>query len=140
MNGDAVRKARIWLAAVFLVGAAIGAVFGYSFGHRSYAATVTPPMPMSEPERRAKRVADMTKEVGLTPDQSTKMDDIIKQAHNEMKTIRDKAEKDVDAVRDQARGQMRTNLTDAQKPKFEAMVQRMDEERKKQQALQQPKP
>jgi hypothetical protein len=140
MSGDAARKARIWLAAVFLVGGAIGAVFGYSFGHRSYAATVTPTVPMSEPERRAKRVADMTKEVGLTPDQGAKMDDIIKQAHNDMKTIRDKSEKDVDAVREQARAQMRTYLTDAQKPKFEAMVQRMDEERKKQQALQQPKP
>lgn len=133
MNPDSLRKARLWLALVFLVGGAIGAVFGYSFGHRSNAATVTAPTPMSEPERRAKRVADMTKELGLNADQGSKMDDIIRGAHQEMKSIRDKCEKDVDVVRENARNQMRSLLTEEQKPKFEAMVQR-DAERKKQQA------
>ena len=135
MNPDSVRKVRIWLAVVFLVGSAVGAVFGYSFAHHSYAATAsTRPATMSEPERRAKHVAEMTQEVGLTPDQSAKMDDIIKNAHQEMKGVREKAEKDVDALREQARSLMRTVLTEEQKPKFEAMVQRMEEERRKQQA------
>jgi len=44
----------------------------------------------------------------------------------------------VDVVREQARNEMRALLTDAQKPKFDAMVQRMDAERKKmQQQMQQ---
>jgi hypothetical protein len=133
MNPDSLRKARMWLAVVFLVGAAVGVVFGYTFGRRSYAATVTAATPLSEPERRAKRVADMTNEIGLTPEQSAKMDEVIRGAHAEIKNIRDKSEKDVDAVRDQARGQMRTMLTEEQKPKFEVMMQRMDAERKKQQ-------
>jgi hypothetical protein len=131
MNPDVMRKARIWLAVVFLVGGAVGGVFGYSFARHAYALTPA----MSEPERRAKRVADMTQELGLTPDQAAKTDEIIKNAHQEMKVERDKCEKNVDALRDQARAQMRTYLTDEQKPKFEAMVQRMDEERKKQQAM-----
>jgi Spy/CpxP family protein refolding chaperone len=134
MNPDSARKARIWLGVVFLVGAAIGVVFGYSFGHRSYAATLQPQM--SEPERRAKRVADMTKELGLTADQSAKFDDIIRGAHQEMKEIHDSADKNVDAVREKAREQMRGVLTEEQKPKFEAMAQRMDEARKKQQQQQ----
>jgi Spy/CpxP family protein refolding chaperone len=129
MNQDALRKARIWLAIVFLVGAAMGAVFGYSFGHRSYAATLNKPLP--EPERRAKRVADMTKEIGLTPDQSAKVDDIIRTTHEHMKEIREKADKEVDVAREKARNEMRAMLSDQQKPKFEAMVRRMDEERKK---------
>ena len=145
MNPHALRKARLWLALVFLVGAAIGAVFGYSFGYRSYAATLTlQQQPMSEAERRAKRLADMTKEVDLTPEQTAKMDDIIKNAHASIKSIRDKSEAsirsirdksgaDVDVVREQARNEMRALLTDAQKPKFEAMVQRMEAERKKMQ-------
>ena len=120
MNPDSLRKAKLWLALVFLVGAAIGAVFGHSFGYRSYAATITSQQPMSEAERRAKRVADMTKEVGLTPDQSARMDEIIKDA-----------QVDVGAVREKARSEMRAILTDEQKPKFEAMVQRIDAERKK---------
>ncbi len=134
MNPDPLRKARLWLALVFLVGAATGAVFGYSFGYRSYAATLTSQQqPMSDEERRAKHLADMTKEVGLTPEQTGKMDDIIKNAHASIKSIRDKSEADVDVVREQARNEMRALLTDAQKPKFEAMVQRMDAERKKMQ-------
>ena len=136
MNPDSLRKARIWLGVVFLVGAAIGAVFGYSFAHH-HAYAATPPVAVSESERRAKRVADMTQELGLTPDQATKVDDIIKNTHAEMKTVRDKAEKDVDGLREQARNQMRTFLTDQQKSKFETMVQRDDERRKQQQALQQ---
>jgi len=133
MNPDTLRKARMWLAVVFLVGAAIGTVFGYSFGHRSYAATMVTTAPMSEPERRAKRVAEMTKEVGLTTEQGAKMDELIRGAHEEIKGIRNKSEKDIDEVRQTARNQMRTILTADQKPKFEAMVQRMDAERKQQQ-------
>jgi hypothetical protein len=131
MNPDTQRKAGLWLAVVFLLGAAIGVVFGYSFGHRSYAAGKPTTPPLSEPERRAKRVADMTAELGLSAAQSAKMDVIIRGAHEEMKAIRDKSDADVDVVRQRARQQMRENLTPEQKPKFEAMVQR-DEERKKQ--------
>ena len=116
MNPDALRKARLWLALVFLLGVAIGAVFGYSFRLRSYAAQ----QPMSDAERRAKRVADMTKEMALTPDQSAKLDEIIKDA-----------QVDVGLVREKARSKIRAILTDEQKPKFEAMVQRTDGERKK---------
>lgn len=132
MIQDAQRKARLWLALVFLAGAAIGVVFGYSFGHHTVLAKTT--APMTEPERRAKRLQEMTKELQLTPDQSAKMDDIIRGAHENMKTIRDKAESDVDVVRAKARNEMRQFLTPEQKPKFEEMVQRMDAERKKQQA------
>ena len=132
MNPDALRKARLWLALVFLVGAAIGAVFGYSFGYRSYAATLTSQQqPMSEAGRRAKCLADMTKEVDLTPEQTAKMNDIIKNATPSIKSIREKSDADVDVVREEARNEMRALLTDAQKPKIEAMVQRMDAERKK---------
>ena len=133
MNGETRRKAWEWLALLFVLGAAIGGVFGYSFAHRSYAATNPNAQTLSEPERRAKRVAEMSKEIGLTPEQSQKVDGIIAAAHAEMKTIHDKAETDVDAVRQKARAQMREFLTAEQKPKFEEFVRRMDEERKKQQ-------
>lgn len=132
MNPEARRKARFWLLLVFMLGGAIGAVFGYSFGHRSYAATTTTRPPMSEAERRAKRVADIAKELGLNAEQSAKVDSIIHVAHQEMKAIRGKADADVDVARQQARGQIREILTPEQKTKFEAMTQRMDEEKKKQ--------
>jgi Spy/CpxP family protein refolding chaperone len=132
MNSETRQKARLWLALVFILGAAIGGVFGYSFAHRSYAATQGPTT-LSEPERRAKRIAEMTREVGLTPEQSTQMDQIIHQAHDEIKAIHEKTDADVDVVRQKTREQMRSLLTPEQKPKFEAWIQRMDQEKKKQQ-------
>ena len=51
-----------------------------------------------------------------------------------MKAIHEKSDADVDAVRQRAREQMRGLLMPEQKPKFEAIIQRMDQERKKQQA------
>ena len=133
MNSETRQKARLWLGLVFILGAAIGGVFGYSFAHRSYAASQAPAATLSEPERRAKRIAEMTNEVGLTPEQSTQIDQIIHQAHDEMKTIHEKSDADVDVVRQRAREQMRSLLTPEQRPKFEAMIQRKDQERKKQQ-------
>ena len=132
MNSETRQKARLWLALVFILGAAIGGVFGYSFAHRSYAATQGPTT-LSEPERRAKRMAEMTREVGLTPEQSTQIDQIIRQAHGEIKAIHEKTDADVDVVRQKTREQMRSLLTPEQKPKFEAWIQRMDLEKKKQQ-------
>jgi biopolymer transport protein ExbB/TolQ len=127
------RKAGLWLGLVLLLGAAVGAVFGYSFGHRSYSATRVAASAPSEPERRAKRVADMTRELELSAEQSAKMDEIIHGAHDEMKAIHQKSDADLDAVKEKAREHMREYLTAEQKPKFEAMIQ-MDEEKKKQAA------
>ena len=134
MNPEIRRKARLWLALVFVLGAGVGGVFGYGFAQRSHAAMK--PMAvvnLSEPERRAKRVNEMVQEVGLSAEQAQKVDAIIHAAHDEMKTVRDKSDAEVDTIREKARSQMREFLTAEQKPKFEAMIQRMDAERKKQQ-------
>jgi Spy/CpxP family protein refolding chaperone len=133
MNLESRRKAGWWLALVFVLGAGIGGVFGYSFAHRSYAAAPATTPALSEPERRAKRVGEMAKEIGLTEEQTAKVDAIIHSAHDEMRAIHEKADKDIDAVRQNGREQMRLLLTPEQKAKFERMVQRMDAERKKQQ-------
>jgi Spy/CpxP family protein refolding chaperone len=137
MNPDARTKARIWLAVVFIVGAAIGVVFGYSFGHRSYAATIaSQPPQFTEAQRKAKHLAEMKAELGLDEQQTAKFEEIIGNTHKQMQAYRDEAEKNVDVVRQQARNQMRALLTPEQKPKFEVMVQRMDEAHKKQQQQQ----
>ena len=135
MNPDTRRKAGVWLAVVFVLGLAIGGVFGYNFAHKSYAAN-KPPTTMSEPERRAVRVAEMTRELGLTAEQGQKLDAVLKKAHDEMRGIHEKADADVDAVRQKARSEMRAFLTPGQMPKFEAFVKKVDEERKKQQGQQ----
>ena len=80
-----------------------------------------------------RRVAEMTKELGLAPEQATSFDAIIHRTHDQMKAIHDKSDADVEALRQNARSEMRQLLTPEQKPKFEAMVQKMDVEKKKQQ-------
>jgi len=62
MNPESRRKARLWLGLVFLLGAAIGAVFAYSFARKTSAAVLTTTQTLPEPERRAKRLAQMTKD------------------------------------------------------------------------------
>ncbi len=131
MNPETKRQARLWLAVVFLLGAAIGVVVGYASAHRSYADTTAGPS-MSEPERRARRVAEITREVGLSPEQSQKLDGIIASTHEEMKKAREKSDAEIEGLRLKAREEMRGFLTAEQKPKFEAFVRKLDEERKKQ--------
>jgi hypothetical protein len=132
MSPDTRQKAGLWLAVVFALGLAIGVVFGYNFAHKSFAAG-KPPASLSEPERRAARVADLTRELQLTPEQSQRVDSVLHQAHDEMKAIHEKSDADMDAVRQKARSQMRTFLTPDQLPKYEAFVKKLDQERKKQQ-------
>jgi hypothetical protein len=134
MNPDIRKKAAIWLALVFVIGTATGGVFGYSLARRSYAATKTV-MP-SEAERRAKKLAEMTQTIGLTPEQAQKAEGIIKEAQTEIRGIHEKSDSEVDVVRIKTRGEMRAFLTPEQLPKFEQYIQRMDEERKKQKEAQ----
>jgi esterase/lipase len=135
MNPDIRKKAAIWLVLVFVLGTATGGVFGYSLARRSYAATKT--VVLSEAERRAKKLTEMTEAIGLTAEQAQRADGIIKNAQAEIREIHNKSDAEVDVVRMTTRDEMRTFLTAEQKPKFEQFVQRMDEERKKQKEAQQ---
>ena len=70
----ATRKAALWVGLVFLLGAALGGVLGYLFAHRPVSAANPP---LSEPERRANRVAEMTKQLSLTSQQAEQLDGIL---------------------------------------------------------------
>jgi hypothetical protein len=136
MSPEVRQKAAFWLALVFILGAATGGVFGYSFAHSSYAANKSYPQ-MNDAEKRTKKVAEMTAAVGLTQEQAQKADAIIASTQTQIKGMRDKSNVEVEAVRLAGRDQVRAFLTDEQKPKFEEFVRKIDEERKKQQAMQQ---
>ena len=124
----ATRKAAVWVVVVFLLGAAAGGMLGYGYAHRSVAAASAP---LSEPERRAKRVAELTQDVVLTIDQAKQLDAILMQRHAEVKTIRDQSDAQLDQVRQKGRDQIRAILTPEQKPNFEEFLKKMDEEKKR---------
>jgi Spy/CpxP family protein refolding chaperone len=122
------RKAALWVGAVFLLGAALGGVLGYLFAHRPVNAANPP---LSEPERRAQRVQQLTKDLSLTPQQAQQLDAILQQRHAETKAIHDQFDAQIDAVRQKGRAQVRAILTPEQLPKFEEFLKQMDEQRKR---------
>ena len=124
----ATRKAALWVGVVFLLGAALGGVLGYLFAHRPVNAANPP---LSEPQRRARRVEELTKELTLTPQQAQQVDAILQQRHAETKAIHEQTDAQLDAVRQKGRAQVRAILTPEQLPKFEEFLKRMDEERKR---------
>ena len=103
-------------------------MLGYGYAaHHSVSAASTP---QPEPERRAKRVADLTEKLTLTPDQAKQLDAILLDRHTEVKAIRDQSDAQLEQVRQKGRDQIRGILTPEQKPKFEEFLQKLDAERK----------
>jgi Spy/CpxP family protein refolding chaperone len=124
---SAKRKAALWVGAVFLLGAALGGVLGYVFAHQVSAQNP----PLSESERRAHRVAELTRDLSLTPQQAQQVDAILLQRHTEAKAIHDQSDVQLTAVREKGRAQIRAVLTPDQIPQFEAFLKHLDEERKR---------
>ena len=124
----ATRKAALWVGAVFLLGAALGGVLGYLFAHRPVSAANPP---LSEPERRAQRVTELTKELSLTPQQAHELDAILLHWHGETKAIHDQTDAQIEVIRQKGRNEVRSILTPEQKAKFEEFLKRFDEERKR---------
>ena len=125
---SATRKAAVWVGIVFLLGLAAGAIGGYAYARWSVSAGR---VPLPEPERRAQRVAQLSKELALTTAQAQQLDVIIMQRHAESKAIHDQTDAQIEKLRQAARNEIRGILTPEQKPKFEELLRKMDEERKK---------
>lgn len=123
----ATRKAAIWVVIVFLLGAVAGGMLGFGYAHHSVSAANAP---LPEPERRAKKVAELTEKLGLTSDQAKQLDTILLQRHTEVKTIREQSDAQLGQVRQKGRDQIRAILTPEQEPKFEEFLQKLEAERK----------
>ena len=126
-EASATRKAALWVGAVFVLGAALGGVVGYIIAHQRVSASTS----MSEPERRAHRVAQLTSELGLTSEQEQRLDAILLQVHTQFKVIHEQADAQIDQARQKGRDQIRAILTPEERPRFEELLKRMDEERKR---------
>jgi Spy/CpxP family protein refolding chaperone len=125
---SATRKAAVWVVIVFLLGAAVGGMFGYGYAHWSVSAARAP---LPEPERRAQRVEQLTRELSLTSDQAKQLDAILMQRHTEAKAIHDQSDTQIEQIRQKGRAQIRAILAPEQQPKFEEFLKKLDEERKR---------
>ena len=128
-EAPATRKAAVWVVVVFLLGATGGGMLGYVYATHHSVSAASAPLP--EPERRARRVAELTEKVGLTSDQARQLDAILLERHTEVKNIHDQSDAQLEQVRKKGRDQIRAILTPEQKPKFEEFLRKLDEERKR---------
>jgi len=127
-ESSATRKAALWVGVVFLLGAALGGVLGYGFAHLSVRAD---PAPQPEPVRRAQRVQELTRDLGLTNAQAQEVDAILLQRHTEAKNVHDQSDAQLEQIRQRGREQIRAVLTPDQKPKFEEFLKNLDEQKKR---------
>jgi len=125
---SATRKAALWVGVVFLLGAALGGVIGYSYEHHLVSAASTP---LPEPVRRAQRVEQLTQLLNLTSAQSQQVDAILLQKHGEAKALHDQTDAQFEQIRQKGRDQLRAILTPEQKPKFEEFLKSLDQQRKR---------
>jgi len=123
-NNGVKGKAAGLVIIVFLLGIALGALGMYYWGGRALASR-------GSHFDRGKLLADMTREVGLTPDQQKQLEVIIADTRSKFQAINDQTQPQYDQVRQQARDRIRAFLTPEQRPKFEEFVRRLDEEREK---------
>ena len=121
-------KAGLWVGVVFLLGAALGGMVGYSYEHHLVSAASTP---LPEPVRRAQRLEQLTQLLNLTSAQSQQVDAILLQRHTEAKTIHDQTDAQLEQVHKNGRDQIRAILTPEQKPKFEEFLKNLDQQRKR---------
>jgi Spy/CpxP family protein refolding chaperone len=125
---SATRKAGLWVGVIFLLGAALGGLIGYSYEHHLVSAANAP---LPEPVRRAHRVEQLTQLLNLTSAQSQQVDAILLQRHTEAKTIHEQTDAQIDQVRQKGRDQVRAILTPEQRPKFEEFLKSLDQQRKR---------
>ena len=125
---SATRKAALWVGVVFLLGAALGGVIGYSYEHHLVSAASTP---LPEPVRRAQRVEQLTQLLNLTSAQSQQVDAVLLQKHGEAKALHDQTDAQFEQIRQKGRDQLRAVLTPEQKPKFEEFLKSLDQQKKR---------
>jgi Spy/CpxP family protein refolding chaperone len=124
---EGLRKAGLWVGAVFVLGVLLGGVCGYMFAHHTTSAN----MQLTDEQRRAQKLDQMTRELGLSPDQRTQVEGMLNHLHEEYKANQDRYEAQRNQDRQQTREHIRALLTPEQQPKFEEFLRRMDEERKR---------
>jgi len=127
-NGSVKQRAAVWVAVVFVLGALLGSVSGYLFAAHSHADMK---QVLSDDERRAQKVALLTHDLKLTPDQQSQLDSVIREAQGKFKAIREASQPQIDATRAEARNKVRSFLTSQQLIGYEAYLQKIDAERKR---------
>jgi hypothetical protein len=139
-DNDSANRSRLaavlLVIAVFVLGIALGILGTYMEGYRVFGASIVhrvPPdrSPAAQQRGRQARVERITKDLNLTPEQQQKLDATLSQIQTRYGGIHDQYRAQEDQARKQGRDEIRAILTPDQLGKFEDMLRKMDEDRKK---------
>ena len=128
------RSATLWVVLVFLLGACLGGMAGYVYAHHKISGTVSaaaPVWPLSDAQRRAMKVQELSTTADLTPQQSQQVDVIVADIQAKIKAIRKTTDPQVDVVRKAGQDRIRAILTPEQLPKYEKFIQKLADDRKR---------
>jgi Spy/CpxP family protein refolding chaperone len=132
MSGERTKTAAVGLVlAVFVLGAALGALGMYWAGRSVMAGPTRRTGPSTPAEHNARVVDSMKKDLGLTAEQQKQLLAILDQTGAKYKSVHEQVAPQMDAIRKEGRDQIRGILSPEQLPKFEEKLHQMDEDRKK---------
>lgn len=132
-NSRTRREAGILVLIVFVLGVLVGGVGNHFWGQSVWGGRSERPA-RTGPPSRAKVIDDFTHELQLTPDQQQQLGTIIDQTRAEWSAQHEATQKKHEAIRQEAHARIRAILTPEQAPKFDAFMQHLAEQRKKDQA------
>jgi Spy/CpxP family protein refolding chaperone len=121
------RRTTALVIALFFIGVALGAAGAFLCLRGGWRTMSHYSHPTS-----AEFVNRLSHDLDLTPQQKSRIQAIVDSAHQRFHDLDNQVEPQYDAIRQDARGQIRLVLTPEQKAKFEEEVRRLDEERRKQ--------
>jgi Spy/CpxP family protein refolding chaperone len=125
-GSSTLRRTTALVIALFFIGIALGAAGAFLCLRGGWR-----PMAHYSRPTRAEFVSRLSHDLDLTPRQRSRVQAIVDAAHQRFHALDNQVEPQYDAIRQDARGQIRLVLTPEQKAKFEEEVRRLDEERKK---------
>ncbi len=128
-NNKTRREAALLVLVVFLLGALLGGLGSHLWGERVWGRQISPGGPT-----RDQLVNDLTHELQLAPDQQQQLGAIVDDTRAKIHAAYAPADAQREELRQQGRARIRSILTPEQLPKFEAFMQRVDEQRKKDEA------
>lgn len=123
------RKAVLLVLLVFALGIGLGSVGTYMVTTRVHAAR-----PLQATHDPANTMAMFTRNLNLNPDQQKQIQAILTETRARYAEIHSQADPEYEKARHEGREKIRHVLTDEQRPKFEDLLRRMDEERLRRQS------
>jgi hypothetical protein len=128
-NSKTGREAALLVLVVFLLGVLLGGLGNHLWGERVWGRQNPPGAPT-----RDQLVNDLTHELQLTAEQQLQLGAIVDDTRAKIHAAYAPADAQREELRQQGRARVRAILTSGQLPKFEAFMQRLDEQRKKDEA------